>query len=151
MEKNIIYNYFSDDDFLLVSDKIKEMEKMTSGEIRVSMHSKEISAKEKPDIRNLAQEEFYRLKMQNTRDKTGILIYLNLHLRQFYVVADSGINEKAGQSVWDKVRDEIQKAFVNGQYIKGVLSGIESVGNILSEHFPVKADDTNEISNKVII
>jgi uncharacterized membrane protein len=151
MEKNIIYNYFSDDDFLLISDKIKEMEKLTSGEIRISMRSREIVNKEKPDIRKLAEEEFYRLEMQNTRDKTGILIYLNLHLRQFYILADSGINEKAGQSVWDDVRNEIQAAFVNGQYLKGVLSGIESVGRILSRHFPIKEDDTNEISNQVIL
>jgi len=151
MDKNIIYEYFSDDDFLLISDKIKEMEKSTSGEIRVSAHSNHIKEKEGADIRKLAEEEFHRLNMQNTRDKTGILIYLNLHLRRFYILADSGINEKEGQEVWDAVRDEMQKAFVNGKYIQGVLAGIEKVGSILSKHFPVKKDDTNEISNQVVL
>ncbi len=151
MKSNIIYNYFSDDDFLLISDKIKEAEKSTSGEIRVSMYSKELKGKETPDIRKLAEEEFYRLNMQNTRDKTGILIYINLHIRQFYILADSGINEKAGQRVWDEVRDQIRDAFLNGNYLKGVLAGIEKTGKILAEHFPIKSDDTNEISNKVVI
>ncbi len=149
MKKNIIYDYFSDDDFLLISDKIKEKEKITSGEIRVSMRSNEVKKNADADIRRLAEEEFHRLNMQNTRDKTGILIYLNLRLRQFFILADSGINEKVEQGVWDKVRDEIQSSFKNGLYLEGVLYGIESVGNILALHFPIKEDDTNEITNEV--
>jgi len=151
MKKNIIYDYFTDDDFLLISDKIKQMEKQTSGEIRVSLFSKKLKEKENSDIRALAENEFYRLNMQNTRDKTGILIYLNLHIRQFYILADSGINEKVEQSRWDYIRDEIQKDFASGMFIKGVLNGIESVGRILSEFFPIKDDDTNEITNQVVI
>jgi uncharacterized membrane protein len=151
MNKDLIYSYFSDDDFLLISDKIKEMEKQTSGEIRLSMHSSELKGKETPEIRTLAETEFHRLNMHKTRDKTGILIYLNLHLRQFYILADSGINEKVEQNRWDSIRDEIQKAFMNGKYINGILKGIENVGKILAEHFPVKSDDTDEISNDVIL
>jgi uncharacterized membrane protein len=151
MDKELIYSYFSDDDFLLISDKVKEMESQTAGEIRVSMHSKKLTGKSAPDIRSLAEEEFHRLNMQNTRDKTGILIYLNLHLRQFYILADAGINAKVEQKQWDLIRNEIQKAFIEGKYIDGILSGIERVGIILAEHFPIKSDDTNEISNEVAI
>lgn len=151
MNKELIYSYFSDDDFLLISDKIKEMESRTSGEIRVSMYSEEIKGKEMPGIRTLAEKEFVRLNMHKTRDKTGILIYLNLQLRQFYILADTGINEKVEQSRWDAIRDGIQKDFANGKYTRGILTGIEEVGGILSEHFPIKADDTNEISNEVIL
>jgi uncharacterized membrane protein len=150
MNKELIYSYFSDDDFLLISDKIKEMEKGTSGEIRVSMYSEELKGKEIPGIRTLAEKEFVRLNMHNTRDKTGILIYLSLQLRQFYILADTGINEKVEQSQWDAIRDEIQKAFMDGKYINGLLKGIENVGKILSSHFPIKTDDTDEISNEVI-
>jgi len=151
MKNNLIYEYFSDDDFLLISDKIKEMEKKTSGEIRVSMPSLEPKGKTIPDIRKLAEEEFYRLNMNATRDKTGILIYVNLHLKQFYILADSGINDKVDQETWHSVRNEIQTAFQDGRYLHGVISGIERVGNILALHFPIKSDDTNEIPNQVVI
>ena len=40
MKKDLVYNYFSDDDFLRISNKIGEMEKITSGEIRVSIKEK---------------------------------------------------------------------------------------------------------------
>ena len=150
MEEKIIYNYFSDDDFLRISKKIKEMEKITSGEIRVSL--KESKPKfSKKSTQQLAEEEFYKLGMHETRDKTGIIIYVLLKEQKFYILADSGINEKVEQSTWDKVRDEMQTFFKNGNFGKGVVIGVEKVGNILAEHFPIKSDDTNELSNKVVL
>jgi len=74
-----------------------------------------------------------------------------LEERQFYILADSGINEKVEQTVWDSVRNNMQNEFRKGNYLTGILSAIEQVGNILSEHFPIKSDDTNELSNKVVI
>ncbi|RJP58449.1 MAG: hypothetical protein C4543_08250 [Ignavibacteriales bacterium] len=87
--------------------------------------------------------------MNNTRDKTGILIYVNLLLRQFYILADSGINEKVDQATWDKIRDEIQNEFKLGHYTEGIIFGINEVGKILSSNFPIKPDDVNELTNKV--
>lgn len=150
MKEKLIYNFFSDDDFLCISNKITEAEKSTSGEIRVSIRENPPFFKKKKEIRHLAEEEFYRLNMHNTRDKTGILLYLLLGQRKFYILADEGINAKVPQSTWDSFRDEIQNEFRSGHFTKGILFGIEQVGKILSEHFPIKHDDTNELSNKII-
>ena len=150
MKEKIIYNYFSDDDFLRISKKIKEMEKITSGEIRVSLKERKPNFSKK-STQQLAEEEFYKLGMNETRDKTGIIIYVLLKEQKFYILADSGINEKVEQSTWDKVRDEMQTHFKIGNFGKGVVIGVEKVGNILAEHFPIKFDDTNELSNKVVL
>lgn len=151
MKERLIYHFFSDDDFLRISNKITEAEKTTSGEIRVGVCEKKKFADRKKDIRKLAEEEFYKLNMHNTRDKTGILLFLLLSERQFYILADEGINSKVSQNMWDNVRDEIQLKFHDGQYAKGITAGVEKVGKILTEHFPIKADDTNELSNKIVI
>ena len=147
----LIYQFFSDDDFLRISNKIKEMEKKTSGEIRVAVKEKKSFFNRKKQIRALAERAFYKLNMHNTRDKTGILLYLQLNERQFYILADKGINEKVGEAAWQKVRDEIQSQFHDGKFSEGLIWGIERVGKILSEYFPIKGDDTNELSNKIII
>ncbi|MFA5803612.1 MAG: TPM domain-containing protein [Melioribacteraceae bacterium] len=147
----LIYNFFSDDDFLRISNKIKEMEKNTSGEIRVAVKEKKSFFDRRKQIRQLAEKEFYKLNMHNTRDKTGILLYLLLNKRQFYILSDKGIHEKVGDETWHKVRDEIQNHFKDGKFSNGLIWGIERVGKILAEHFPVKAGDTNELSNKIII
>lgn len=147
----LIYNFFSDDDFLRISNKIKEMEKNTSGEIRIAVKEKKSLLDRKKNIRMLAEKEFYKLNMHDTRDKTGILLYLLLNERQFYILADKGIHEKVGDETWHKVRDEIQLHFHDGKFSQGLIWGIEKVGKILAEHFPIKSGDTNELSNKIVI
>ncbi|MCZ7602983.1 MAG: TPM domain-containing protein [Melioribacteraceae bacterium] len=148
MNENLIYHFFTDDDFLRISEAISLNEKTTAGEIRVAIKD-DLPLLSKKDIRKLAEEEFFRLGMNNTRDKTGILIYVNLLLRQFYILADSGINEKVDQATWDKIRDEIQNEFKLGHYTEGIIFGINEVGKILSSNFPIKPDDVNELTNKV--
>lgn len=151
MKKKLIYNFFSDDDFLRFSKKIKEAENSTSGEIRVCIKEFRTFLERNKDLRQLAEKEFYKLNMHNTRDKTGILLYLLLGERKFYILADEGINSKVGQGTWEKLRDEIQFEFINGNFADGILHCIEQVGNILKQHFPIKPDDTNELSNEVVI
>ncbi|MBU2491833.1 MAG: TPM domain-containing protein [Bacteroidetes bacterium] len=150
MSSELLYNFFSDDDFLRISNKISEMEKFTAGEIRVAVKEEKQFLKKNKSLRELAEEEFHNLKMDETRDKTGILLYLILQERQFYILADSGINEKVKQETWDKIRDEMQNEFREGHFANGMLLGIEKVGKILLDHFPIKEDDTNELSNKVV-
>ncbi len=151
MNNELLYHFFSDDDFLRISSKISDMEKITAGEIRVALKEKKPLMKKKLSVGELAAEEFYQLGMHETRDKTGILIYLLLHEREFHILADEGINEKVDQSVWDEIRDEIMTEFKKGRFCAGVVQGIERVGNILGEHFPIKPDDENELSNKVVL
>ena len=151
MSNELLYHFFDDDDFLLISNKIKETEKVTSGEIRVALKESVPFFKKKKDIGKLAQEEFYNLKMNETRDKTGILIYILLSSRLFYIVADEGINSKVGQKTWDDIRNEMESQFKIGHFVEGVVTTIENVGRVLSQFFPIKTDDTNELSNKVVL
>lgn len=151
MKHKLLYHFFSDDDFLRITKRITEAEKTTSGEIRVAMKESKPSAGRNKDIRDLAVEEFVKLNMHATRDKTGILLYLLLKERQFHILADSGINEKVNPSTWDNLRDKIQTEFKNGKFTEGILICISEVGEILSSHFPIKPDDTNELSNRVVL
>lgn len=151
MPNQLLYHFFDDDDFLIISEKIKEMEKITSGEIRIAVKESAHYFKRKKGIKELAREEFHNLKMDETRDKTGILIYILLASRKFFIAADSGINSKVEQETWDKVRDEMESQFKHGHFLEGVVSAIERVGTILSEYFPIKSDDKNELSNKVVL
>ncbi|MCX6151216.1 MAG: TPM domain-containing protein [Ignavibacteriales bacterium] len=149
MKNNLIYNFFTDDDLLRISDKIKEMEDITSGEIRVSVKEHRKLLQRKKSVHELALAEFIRLKMHETRDKTGILIIILLEERKFHILADEGINEKVPDNTWDDISNEMQTEFQKGLFSEGIILGVEKVGKILQVHFPIKADDTNELSNKV--
>jgi uncharacterized membrane protein len=150
MKDSLIYNFFNDDEFLRISNKIKEVEKTTSGEICISIKEKRPFLKKRKEISKLAEEEFFRIGINKTRDKTGILVYILLEEHKFHILADEGINAKVPPSTWDSIKDFMQEKFVRGEYCKGILYAVETAGKILAEHFPIKADDRNELSNRVI-
>ena len=151
MQQRLIYHFLDDDELLRITNKIKEIEKTTSGEICVTIKEHRHFLKRKKSICELSEEEFIRLGINKTRDNTGILIFIILESRQFYILADNGIIEKVPQTTWDLIRDEMQGMFVKGEFCKGILHGLAEVGTILSKHFPVKPDDKNEISDRVRI
>lgn len=151
MEKQLIYHFVDDDELLRISSKIKEMEKTTAGEICLSIKEKRSLFEKRKSLRELAEKEFFKLGVAKTRDKTGILIFLLLEDRKFYILADSGINAKVQQETWDKIKDDMQLKFSRGEFCKGLIFGVEQVGKILVQHFPVLPGDTNELSNKITI
>jgi uncharacterized membrane protein len=151
MKKNAIYQYLKEEDFSTISSEIGEAEKKTSGEIRVSIREKPGMLQMNKQISSIAASEFKRLKMNKTRDRTGILFFLLLSEKKFHIVADSGIHEKVGQKVWDSIRDEMQSKFREGNFCDGITLGIRRAGSVLAENFPIKHDDTNELPNDVVV
>ena len=151
MAEKLIYHFINDDDFLHISNKIKEFEKLTAGEISVSIKEKRKFSQKNKSIKEIAEEEFFRLGIDKTRDKTGILIFLMLTDRQFHIMADKGIHEKVSDTTWDEIKNQIQNYFQEGKFAEGLIWGVEEVGKILATYFPIKPDDTNEISNRVVL
>lgn len=151
MKNKFFYTYFDDDELLRITNKIQTIEKVTSGEICVTIKEKKKFSERKKSISQLAEAQFYKLGINKTRDHTGIIIFLLLEDKQFHILADKGINSKVNSDTWEKIKDQMLTHFLEGRFCEGILFGLEEVGRILSEHFPFKADDTNEISNKVIV
>jgi uncharacterized membrane protein len=151
MKTPLIYKFLNDDELLRISNKIKTEEKKTAGEICVSIKEHRSFLQRNKSVRRLAEEEFFKLGIDNTRDKTGILVFFLLEAREFYILADEGINKKVEEKTWDKIKDEMQSHFLEGRFSEGIIHGVGRVGKILSEHFPIKPDDTNEISDRVVL
>jgi uncharacterized membrane protein len=149
VEESIIYKFLNDDEFLRISEKIREVEKTTSGEICVSIREKLPFTWRKTPVAKIAEEEFFRIGINKTRDKTGILIFILLGEHKFQILADEGINVKVMPHTWDSIKEKMEEKFTRGEYCKGILYAVETAGKILSEHFPIKPDDRNELSNKV--
>jgi len=149
MKNKIIHKYFSEEQLSEISNKIKEIEKTTSGEVVVSIKENVSVFELKKSIRELAEKEFVKCGMSNTKDKTGILFLLLLSKQLFYILADTGINEKVEKNTWDKIAEKMQTFFRAGNFYEGIIQGLTDAENILSEHFPLKLNDTNELSNEV--
>lgn len=151
MSKRIIYNFLSDDELLRISNKIKETEKKTSAEIVVAIQEERKFLQKRKSLRQLAEIEFNKAGIANTADKTGVLIFILLSDKQFYILNDKKISDKINQDTFDKLANEMSEQFKSGSFASGILNCVDSLGKLLSLEFPVKTVDTDELSNKVLI
>ncbi|WP_299062680.1 TPM domain-containing protein [uncultured Polaribacter sp.] len=123
---------------------IRVAEKNTSGEIRVH-----IEAHSEKNHNERALEVFYLLKMNNTKDQNGVLIYVAVKDKKFVIYGDKGINEVVSKDFWDATKDVIQNHFKEGNFKQGIVDGILKAGEELQSHFPWQTDDENELSNEI--
>lgn len=128
-----------------IVNAIRQAERTTSGEIRVHL---EPSTKGL-DIFERAMEVFHSLKMDNTKEENGVLIYVAVEDRNFVIFGDKGINDVVADDFWESTKEEIVAHFKNGDFKKGLVAGILNAGEQLQKHFPWDADDTNELSDEI--
>jgi uncharacterized membrane protein len=147
--KSTIKKLLTQEELNLIAKAIGEMEKTTAGEIRVSLRQKRGWRERKLTIEEMARREFQILGMTNTKERTGILIFLLAQDRKFFILADEGIHTKVEENTWTKIAGEMSAHFSQKHFLDGMIHGVQSVGAVLSKHFPRKSDDTNELSNEV--
>jgi len=101
--------------------------------------------------RQRATQVFSNLRVWDTEENSGVLIYVLLADKEVHIIADRGIAKHVTQAEWDTVAQVMQKAFRLGDFQRGSLEGIEYITTMLSTHFPPGEDDPNELSNKPFI
>ena len=138
------------DDFLtkeeeqVIVEAIGKAEKATSGEIRVHIEKTTSLA---PFDRAL--EVFYGLKMNETNEQNGVLIYLAVEDKTFAICGDKGINDVVADDFWDNTKNIMGNHFKNGNFKQGLIDGILEAGQQLKSYFPHQENDTDELSNEI--
>lgn len=104
------------------------------------------------ETRRAAEAAFARERVFETRDRTGILVFLSLLERQVVVLPDAGIAKKAPESAWSAVVDEVVRGMKAGRPAEALLAAVTSCGATLrAAGFTARPDDTNEIADAVRI
>jgi len=106
------------------------------------------------DIREQAVDRGARLAflehgLVETRDRTGILIYISLLEHRVEVLADRGIDRVVEPGTWDGVVDTILQGIAESRAEEGLVEAIRMCGDLLSAAFPPRPDDTNELPNRL--
>ena len=102
------------------------------------------------EVQNAALTSFFTERLYKTRDENGILIFISLLEHRAWVIADSGINERIPKEQWQEAVSIITQGIRDKKQCEALCRAIEMIGNILEQEFPVKKDDTNELSNLII-
>ena len=137
-------NFLSDQEQANVLAAIADAESKTSGEIRLHLESRC-----KGDVLDRAAVVFETLAMHKTALRNGVLFYLATEDRKFAILGDGGINAVVPEGFWDEVKDTVIVGLAAGNPAEGLASGIRLAGQQLSAHFPLEANDINELSNDI--
>lgn len=97
-----------------------------------------------------AQGQFLARNVHRTARRTGVLIFVSLAERYAAVVADSGIDAKVEQAAWDSIVAALTRAAGDGRLADGFIEAISSTGTLLEAHFPVTAQDVNELDDHLV-
>lgn len=98
-----------------------------------------------------ARRAFGDLELTRTVGSTGIMIYVSLFERVAVVLADKAIAAHHEQKTWDEIRDLVINGLKSGRGTDGFVQAITRCSAILEEHFPVRADDVDELANHLRI
>ncbi len=139
--------FFSHHEQERIVNAIRLAEQQTSGEIRVYTESRCRFV----DPLDRAAEVFWGLKMDMTKDRNGVLVYIAMQDRQFAILADQGIHEKVGQTFWNQEVSVMQKHFSNALPADAIEAVINDVGLALRTHFPYdRSTDKNELPDDLV-
>lgn len=151
MPENFIKQYLPDESLNKISKRISDVEKKTSGELRVCIKKKRAILHMFSSSRDIAMKEFYKLNMHRTVDKTGVLFLILFDEHKFEIIADEGINSKISHDTWNSITDDLKKYFTDKNYLDGIIYTLDKIGEVLIKEFPLKQGDRDELSNEVII
>lgn len=103
------------------------------------------------DARRRAIDLFARLRIWDTSENSGILIYVQLADRRVEILADRGIAARVPQVQWDTLCRTMESAFAAGNYRNGAVQAIAAAGALLREHFPAASDHPNELPDRPLV
>ncbi|HZW78582.1 MAG TPA: TPM domain-containing protein [Flavobacteriaceae bacterium] len=146
-----VEDFLTKEEEFAIIEAIQQAEKSTSGEIRVHIEARSVSAENKApiDAFERAKEVFELLKMSKTRERNGVLLYIAVQDRTLVIMGDEGINEVVEKDFWESTKNVIIKHFKRGEMKDGLVNGILRAGEKLKKHFPYQQDDKNELSDDI--
>lgn len=135
---------FSKEDEQKIVNAIAEAESDTSGEIRLHIDK---FCKTDPLLK--AKNLFANLKMNETELRNGVIIYISLNDKKLAIFGDKGINEKVQDDFWDSTLQIMKSFFINGDFVNGIIAGLNEAGRVLKTYFPKTNNDINELPDEI--
>jgi uncharacterized membrane protein len=132
---------------------IVEQERRHDGELRFAVEAalpvidylRGVSARER------GIEVFGRLRVWDTEQNCGVLIYLLLADKRVEIVADRGIHRKVGTAAWEAICGAMQREFAAGRFEQGAIVGVQAISDLLATHYPPRGDNPDELPNPPVV
>ena len=96
---------------------------------------------------------FGKLRVWDTEQNNGVLIYLLLAERAIEIVADRGLASKVPPAEWKAIVSRMGSALRESRFEDGLTQALEEVSALLVAHFPVAdgARNVNELPDEPVL
>ena len=98
-------------------------------------------------VTNRTFRHFAQSGVYETKEHSGILIFVSYLEKQVRIVADSGIARKIPQDLWNIIADDLSLGIKSGKTKDGFIAAVEKCGELLAENFPAEKENPNELSD----
>lgn len=96
-----------------------------------------------------AAAAFLEEEIFDTRDRTGVLLFVTLFEHQIRVLTDRGVERRIPAERWQPMIDRLIAGLRRRRPAEAIVEAIESCGALLVEHgVGRRADDRNELANR---
>ncbi len=102
------------------------------------------------EVEEAAVTTFFNEGLYRTSDETGVLILISVFEHKVWVLADKGINARVEDGQWDDIVRKLINGIKQKRRVDSICLAVEEIGAILTAHFPIKPDDTDELKNLII-
>jgi putative membrane protein len=99
-------------------------------------------------VRARAEQSFLEQGVTETRERSGVLLFLSEAERRVELLADRGIHERVGTEDWQALVNAVVESIRTGQAGAGIASAVDAIGARLAQHFPPSQDDVNELPDE---
>ena len=129
-----------------VHERVAASEQRHSGEIRVMVEAGLPFSylRRNAGPRDRAVAMFGKLRVWDTEQNNGVLIYLLLAEQAIEVVADRGLNRHVDAAEWQRITATMQVEFRAGQFEAGLNKAIDAVDALLCRHFRLASGEVNQ-------
>lgn len=136
-----------------IETAIRESEATHRGQIRFAVEAALdiLPLLRDQSARDRAVDVFSLLRVWNTEEDNGVLIYLLLADRDVEIVADRGIASRVAPAEWEGICRRMEHAFRERRFEQGVLEGIRAVGAHLTRHYPGQGRSQNELPDSPVV
>ncbi len=95
-----------------------------------------------------AESAFLEEEVFNTRDRTGILVFLALFEHQAVILADEGIHRRVPKDEWLHLVDDLVAGIKAGRAPEALSETVTRCGNVLERYgVKLRPDDEDELSD----
>jgi uncharacterized membrane protein len=134
---------------------VAQAEQGHSGEIRFAVEAALPWSYLKRDApaRERALMVFAKLRVWDTENNNGVLLYVELADRSIEIVADRGIAQRVAADRWQAIAAAMRARFRAGRYEAGVTEALEAIATELRQHYPLADGERNpdELSNRPVL